>query len=62
MHQYLTNAGLTSAELKCIPASALPILVRLQMNTAPVLGNLTKDDLPSLGALGHVSKLKAFAN
>ena len=44
-----------------IPASAPPILVRLQMNAAPVLNYLAKDDIPSLGALGPVSMLKAFA-
>ena len=43
------------------PASAPPILVRLQMNAAPVLNYLTKDDIPSLSALGPVSTLKAFA-
>ena len=44
-----------------IPASAPPILVRLQMNAALVLNYLAKDDIPSLGALGPVSTLKAFA-
>jgi len=43
------------------PASAPPILVRLQMNAAPVLNYLAKDDIPSLNALGPVSMLKAFA-
>jgi REP element-mobilizing transposase RayT len=44
-----------------IPASAPPILVRLNMNAAPVLHYLSKDDLPSTGALGPVSKLRSFA-
>jgi len=44
-----------------IPASAPPILVRLNMNVAPVLSYLSKDDLPSTGALGPVSRLRSFA-
>ena len=44
-----------------IPASAPPILVRLKMNASPVLKYLAKDDLPSSGALGPVSMLRAFA-
>ncbi len=44
-----------------IPDSAPPILVRLQMHASPVLKYLAKDDLPSLGALGSVSRLRAFA-
>ena len=44
-----------------IPASAPPILARLKMNASPVLKYLAKDDLPSLGALGPVSRLRAFA-
>ena len=44
-----------------IPASAPPILVRLNMNASPVLNYLAKDDLPSSGALGPVSMLQAFA-
>jgi REP element-mobilizing transposase RayT len=44
-----------------IPASAPPILVRLQMNASPVLKYLAKDDLPSPTALGPVSMLRAFA-
>ena len=44
-----------------IPASAPPILVRLQMGAAPVLDYLAKDDLPSTGALGPISKLRVFA-
>ena len=44
-----------------IPASAPPILDRLNMNASPVLKYLAKDDLPSLGALGPVSKLRVFA-
>jgi len=45
-----------------IPAHAPPILTRLKMNAAPVLDYLAKDEIPSLGALGPVSRLKAFAN
>ena len=44
-----------------IPASAPPILVRLNMNASPVIKYLAKDDLPSTGALGPVSMLRAFA-
>jgi len=44
-----------------IPASAPPILARLKMNASPVLRYLAKDDLPSTGALGSVSGLRAFA-
>lgn len=44
-----------------IPASTPPILVRLNMNAAPVLNYLAKDDLPSPAALGPVSMLRAFA-
>ena len=44
-----------------IPAQAPPILTRLRMDAAPVLGYLAKDDLPSFGALGPISMLKAFA-
>ena len=44
-----------------IPASAPPILVRLQMNASPVLKYLAKDDLPSPAALGPVSMLRSFA-
>ena len=44
-----------------IPVSAPPILVRLKMNASPVLKYLAKDDLHSSGALGPVSKLRAFA-
>jgi hypothetical protein len=44
-----------------IPVSAPPILMRLKMDAAPVLDYLAKDDLPSFGALGPVSMLRAFA-
>jgi REP element-mobilizing transposase RayT len=44
-----------------IPASAPSILVRLNMNASPVLKYLAKDDLPSFGALGSVSRLRDFA-
>jgi len=44
-----------------IPASAPPILDRLQMNAAPVLKYLARDNLSSPTALGPVSMLRAFA-
>jgi hypothetical protein len=44
-----------------IPAHAPPILTRLKMDASPVLDYLNKQDLPSFGALGPVSMLKAFA-
>ena len=44
-----------------ILASAPPILMRLKMDASPVLDYLSKDNLPSFGALGPVSMLKVFA-
>ncbi len=44
-----------------IPAHAPPILARLQMDASPVLDYLSRDELPGFGALGSVSRLKAFA-
>jgi len=44
-----------------IPASTPPILTRLRMDASPVLDYLAKDDIPGFGALGPVSRLKAFA-
>jgi REP element-mobilizing transposase RayT len=44
-----------------IPASVPPILTRLRMDASPVLDYLAKDDIPSFGALGPVSMLRAFA-
>jgi hypothetical protein len=44
-----------------IPVNAPPILARLRMDAAPVLNYLAKDDLPSLGALGPVNRLRVFA-
>ena len=44
-----------------IPASAPPILTRLRMDASPVLDYLAKDDIPTFGAMGPVSSLKAFA-
>jgi hypothetical protein len=44
-----------------IPAQAPPILTRLRMDATPLLDYFAKDDLPSFGALGPVSMLKAFA-
>ena len=44
-----------------IPAHAPPILDRLKMDASPVLNYLARDELPGFGALGPVSRLKAFA-
>ena len=44
-----------------IPANTPPILNRLRMNASPVLDYLSKDDIPSFGALGPTSMLRAFA-
>ncbi len=44
-----------------VPANAPPILIRLRMDAAPVLDYLAKDYIPSFGALGPVSMLRAFA-
>ena len=44
-----------------IPVNTPPILTRLRMDAAPVLDYLAKDDIPSFGALGPVSRLKVFA-
>lgn len=44
-----------------LPASTPPILTRLRMDASPVLNYLAKDNLSSLGALGPVSMLRAFA-
>ena len=44
-----------------IPATAPPILTRLNMNASPVLNYLSEDHLPSTGALGPVSRLRRFA-
>lgn len=44
-----------------IPANAPPILTRLRMDAAPVLDYLGQIDQPTFGALGPVSKLRAFA-
>ena len=38
-----------------------PILTRLKMDASPVLDYLARDDIPGFGALGPVSRLKAFA-
>jgi len=48
--------------LQGLPAETPPILSRLKMEAAPVLDYLARDDIPSLGALGPVSMLKAFAD
>jgi len=44
-----------------IPAEIPPILTRLKMDAAPVLDYLARDRIPSFGALGPVSLLRAFA-
>ena len=44
-----------------IPAQAPPILCRLKMDAAPVLDYLGRVDQPVFGAVGPVSKLRAFA-
>jgi REP element-mobilizing transposase RayT len=67
LKDYLELVDWGSREIKrgkrgYIPASAPPILVRLRMNASPVLKYLAKDDLPSSGALGPISMLRAFAS
>jgi hypothetical protein len=44
-----------------IPAHIPPILTRLNMIAVPVLDYLGRSDQPMLGALGPVSRLRAFA-
>ena len=44
-----------------ISALTPPILTRLRMDASPVLDYLAKEDIPSFGALGSVSMLRAFA-
>ena len=44
-----------------IPSQAPPILSRLKMDAAPVLDYLGRADQPVFGAVGPVSKLRAFA-
>jgi len=66
LKDYLELVDWGGREVKCnkrgyIPANAPPILARLRMDAAPVLDYLAKDDVPSLGALGPVHKLRAFA-
>jgi len=66
LKDYLELVDWGGREVKChkrgyIPANAPPILARLRMDATPVLNYLAKDDLPSLGALGPVHKLRDFA-
>jgi len=66
LKDYLELVDWGGREVKCakrghIPASAPPILVRLKMDASPVLDYLSKDNLPSFGALGPVSMLRVFA-
>lgn len=63
---YLELVDWAGREVRChkrgyIPAQIPPILTRLKMNAAPVLDYLARDCIPSFGALGAVSMLKAFA-
>jgi REP element-mobilizing transposase RayT len=44
-----------------ISANIPPIMTRLKMDAAPVLHYLAKDAAPGFGALGPVSRLRAFA-
>jgi REP element-mobilizing transposase RayT len=44
-----------------IPANIPPILLRLNMNAAPVLSYLAKNDSPSPSAIGPIGMLRAFA-
>jgi len=66
LKDYLELVDWGGREVKChkrgyIPANAPPILTRLNMDASPVLNYLARDDLPSFGALGPVSLLRAFA-
>jgi REP element-mobilizing transposase RayT len=44
-----------------IADAAPPLLDRLNMDAAPVLQYLTREEVPSMGALGPVSRLRNFA-
>ena len=44
-----------------IPTTTPPILRRLQMGAAPVLGYLARDDLTLPSAIGPIDKLRTFA-
>ncbi len=66
LQDYLELVDWAGREVRChkrgyIPAQAPPILTRLKMDAAPVLDYLARDDIPSLGAMGPISMLKAFA-
>jgi REP element-mobilizing transposase RayT len=66
LKDYLELVDWAGREVRChkrgyIPANVPPILVRLKMDAAPVLDYLARDSIPSSGALGAVSMLKAFA-
>ena len=66
LKDYLELVDWGGREVKCnkrgyIPANTPPILTRLKMDASPVLDYLATDELPSFGALGPVSMLKAFA-
>jgi hypothetical protein len=66
LKDYLELVDWAGREVKChkrgyIPDHVPPILARLKMDAAPVLDYLARDNIPSFGALGAVSMLKAFA-
>lgn len=66
LKDYLELVDWGGRQIKCnkrgyIPANSPPILMRLKMEVSPVLNYLSKNDIPSFGALGPVSMLKAFA-
>ena len=66
LNDYLELVDWSGREIKnhkrgYIPATTPPILRRLQMDAAPVLGYLAKNDLPSPSAIGPICKLRAFA-
>lgn len=66
LKDYLELVDWGGREIKCnkrgyIPAKTPPILTRLKMDASPVLDYLAKDDIPAFGALGPISKLRAFA-
>ena len=56
-----TLTNLIGTRLGCPGFQSWLSLTRLKMDASPVLDYLAKDNLPSLGALGPVSLLRAFA-
>ncbi len=66
LKDYLELVDWSAREIKnqkrgYIPATTPPILRRLQLDAAPVLDYLAKNDLPSPSAIGPISMLRAFA-